>query len=358
MSAYKIRPYVRGDQEEFLSLYQAVFGSDRSEHWFRWKYEENPHVDHVPILVATDGEQIVGARSFFALEIACCGVPQVVLQPCDAMVHPDHRRQGLFTRMTEQAIDRYSDDCSFFFNFPNEQSLPGNLKLGWQVVSHRASYLRIENPTQWLSSRMPIRPLQWASKPMTPLAKRYYRFKKRKIPASDLTVKKEQSIPVDALATLYNKNVPDEIHAARTEQSYEWRLKNPDYEYTAYIATGADGPIAAAITGRSARSNATTLRLLDVVPLGAAPESAQIALLRRIITDCEEVDMFSAPAQGFNDKILRAFGFFRDDELPLSLLTTQTTHVVRTLTGEWTQAGRDITDTENWLLTFFVYDVF
>jgi hypothetical protein len=90
----------------------------------------------------------------------------------------------------------------------------------------------------------------------------------------------------------------------------------------------------------------------------SAPKPAQRALLRRIFEDVEAAALVSAPPQGFADEVLRAFSFYRADSLPLSYLTKQMTHVVRPLTGEGPQPSLDVTDDENWVLTFFVYDVF
>lgn len=68
------------------------------------------------------------------------------------MVHPDHRRRGLFTRMTERAIDRYCGDAAYLFNFPNPNSLPSNRKLGWVVVQDVPTSYRIHDPGALMGS--------------------------------------------------------------------------------------------------------------------------------------------------------------------------------------------------------------
>lgn len=153
MSDYEIRFVEPGDRNAYLDLYQAVLDQPKSAEWFEWKYEHNPYVDHVPIVIARAGDEIVGARSFFALEMRVDGDPRVDLEPCDTMVRTDYRRRGLFTRMTELAIDRYEGRYPLFFNFPNRDTLSGNLDLGWKVVSDRPHYYRIESPAALVAER-------------------------------------------------------------------------------------------------------------------------------------------------------------------------------------------------------------
>jgi predicted N-acetyltransferase YhbS len=109
-NGYTIRPFRDTDVDGFLSLYKRTFGEQRSEEWFDWKYRSSPYANHIPIVVTeSDAGDIVGARAFFALKMHCDSTQPTCFQPADAMVHADYRRQGLFTAMTQEAIDRYSD---------------------------------------------------------------------------------------------------------------------------------------------------------------------------------------------------------------------------------------------------------
>lgn len=149
---YTIREYRPEDRNELLSLHRETFGRPAfDEEWFAWKYENNPYTDSVPIVIAEHAGSIVGVRAFFAMAMCAGGDVRLALQPCDTMVQEDHRGRGLFTRMTEYAIKRYTDDePAFFFNFPNEKSGPGNLKLGWRTVG-LPTHIRIQRPVAILA---------------------------------------------------------------------------------------------------------------------------------------------------------------------------------------------------------------
>lgn len=54
-------------------------------------------------------------------------------QSADTMIHPDYRLQGLFLVLSEQCFELCkSAGVKWIFGFPNQNSLKGALKLGWQ----------------------------------------------------------------------------------------------------------------------------------------------------------------------------------------------------------------------------------
>ena len=354
---YDVRPYEPGDRDEILSLYELVFGETKDPEWFAWKYEDNPYVDHVPILVATTEGTVVGARPFFALCMSCNHARDVVLQPCDAMVHPEHRRQGLFTRMTERAIERYQGDCRYFFNFPNHRSLPGNRKLGWRSVSELVFHYRIENPGRVAAARSDRASVQLASRLGTVLARGYYRLRDAlSSPPPEISIRVEDGIPAEQLTALYRSSVPDGVHVARDERFYGWRFGNPEWRYTTYLAESEAGVEAALTAGTSTGSGLNATRIVDVVPTENTPEDVHGALLDGVLTDQSDTDIFCTREQGLSGTALRDFGFHRNDTFPLSLVATRTTQVVRTLTEEWEHHDVDVTDPDNWCLTFAEFD--
>lgn len=351
MSDYEIRQYRPADKEGFLSLYSTVMGGKKTGDWFDWKYGANPYVDHVPVIIGLYRDQIVGARPLFALPFLINEDQVVALEPGDAMVHPDHRRQGLFTRMMEQMIETYSETYPFYFSFPNDLAKPAHIKHGSRVVSQRSSYYRLEDLSTIAETRDKnlIRLLSGIG---TPVARGYYFFRDLTAPANrDVTVRMEPNPPVKELAALYRLSVPEKIHVHRDERFYRWRLKNPDRDYKTYIANRSSGPEAALIAKTSVVSDLRTTEVVDIVPLQAAPEPALVNLFRKVVSDHSETDIFIAPSQGVPNSILRKFGFHADTIPPLSFVASQETHVVRTLTDRWNMNGMNITDPDNWLLT-------
>ena len=358
MNDTTVRWFRPGDRNGFLELYRQVFESDPDTEWFAWKYERNPYVDHIPIVVAEHDGTLVGARSFFALEMRVDGERRRVLQPCDTMVHAEHRRRGLLVRMTERAIGRYeSTHKPFFFNFPNDKTLAGNLKLGWHLVGTVPTYYRVENLRRVVGAMTDFKPARVASRVGETVVSGYNTLRARNgHTSSDSSVQRLSAIPVDELASLYRAAVPTEIHAVRDETFYEWRFENPHWAYTTYLATDGTKPTAGIVVGESVDSEFGLVRILDVVPLCCSEREAETsALLDRIVSAHSDAGLFAAAACGIGESLLRSFAFHSDSTRPFSSLFRPTNHVVRPLC-ESTVAESGATLSANWCLTFAEQD--
>jgi hypothetical protein len=87
------------------------------------------------MLVATDGDNVVGFRALMRWRFEHDGVEVHTVRAVDTATHPDYQGQHVFTRLTLHAIELMRDEgVAFIFNEPNTQSLPGYLKMGWQIV--------------------------------------------------------------------------------------------------------------------------------------------------------------------------------------------------------------------------------
>ncbi|MFC6825978.1 GNAT family N-acetyltransferase [Halopelagius fulvigenes] len=355
---YTIRAFRAEDVDDFLDLFSATFDSERGRRWFAWKYEENPYVDHVPIFVAEADGTLVGARPFFALDMSVGGERRLALQPADTMVHPDHRRRGLFTRMTETAIEEYGGaEPSFFFNFPNDNSSSGYLNLGWRKVTEQPTYYRIQNPSELARHRDSDALASVGGAVLDPLLSGYNRLSNARAASGEgVTVRRYESVPAATMAAIGDGAPKRGIHALRDERFYDWRFDNPKWKYVAYVAEEAGEPVAGMVVGTSVGPGPTTTKVTDVVPVPPDPASDGLeALLRRAVVDHADSDLLAAPAV-LPESSMRKTGFRGDDRPPISFVASRTTHVVRPSNGEWVQNGVNIADEKNWWFTFSEQD--
>lgn len=353
---YTIRRLRPADREAFRSLYELVFGRSVSAEWFDWKYADNPHFDPVPAFVAESDGRLVGARPFLALPIRAGAESYTALQPADAMVHPEHRRRGLFTAMTERALDWLADRSprgAFCFNFPNERSLPADLKLGWRTVGTVPTHYRLERPDAILGT----------TRALGGLARLAGQGFLRGVEAlgrspPDVPISRRKGVPAATLASIYNRHVPAELHVHRSEALYRWRFADPNWEYKTYLAGPPDAPIAALVAGRGERDGIDTVRVVEAVPLlaGCKATTALAALLAALVEDTDAA--LIATLEGTLPRsALRAQGFLRDDRPPLSIASRPTTMVARPIgTGDWTVGGRDLLDLADWRPSFVERD--
>lgn len=369
-SPVSIRQYFPTDRGDVLELDETVWNRTRSEAWFGWKYEENPYVPEPPVFVARADGRVVGARPFmgFRLRIGSGDKVLTALQPSDTMVHPEYRGQGIFTRMTEAALDYYTDrKPELCFNFPNEMSWPGYRKLGWRAVEERTTYYRPQDLETLLSvktkervERLVGRAAALGAQTLFDAWTRYGLSREN----GEFTVERETGVPGEKFTKLYQQHVPEEIHVYRDEQFYEWRFASPLWHRRTYVAKRNGEPVVGIVARtRTTTDGVTVTQLADIVPLEGGPEwlAGLKRLIEAIITDYAHVDLFAASKAPIPGELLTKYGFLADNLPPLSWFTDhQCTFAARPLgdsdDNAWRLDGMRLADPSNWLLSFVARD--
>jgi hypothetical protein len=110
------------------------------------------------MLIAESSDQIVGLRAFMRWRFTAGERTFRAARAVDTVTHPDYQGRGIFSKLTLQALDALRDEADFVFNTPNEKSLPGYLKMGWQVVGQVPISARVRRPI-----RFAMRAKSWRS---------------------------------------------------------------------------------------------------------------------------------------------------------------------------------------------------
>jgi GNAT superfamily N-acetyltransferase len=140
-----IRPYQDRDAPQVLDLMTKNYHRVYTEEWWNWKYKEDYFGESI-IRVAEDNEKIVGTRSLWAWKLRFKGNVYNAYQPADTLVDEAYRGRGLFTQMTLSAINEArQNEAVMLFNFPNNNSLPKYLRLGWELLDEIHWYIKITN---------------------------------------------------------------------------------------------------------------------------------------------------------------------------------------------------------------------
>jgi GNAT superfamily N-acetyltransferase len=162
-----IRRAEPSDEVQILSLLQASLGWVPDElftRFFEWKHRQSPF-GASPAWVAADGERIVGFRTFMKWEFDYEGRAHYAVRAVDTATHPDYQGRGIFSRLTRAAIDEIRPEgVDFVFNTPNDNSRPGYLKMGWQIVGRLPVSVRVRSvtsSTRMLRARVPAD--KWSS---------------------------------------------------------------------------------------------------------------------------------------------------------------------------------------------------
>ena len=335
---YTVRWFESGDREDFLSLYASAYGAV-DEEWFEWKYEDTPYVDHAPIVVVEHDGDVVGARPNMVLPLRVGDETTLALQQVDLVVHPDHRRRGLFTRMVQRLYDSYDADAkTVTFTYANYPSRRGYEKMDAEFETPHAylgtfsRFERVQNPTAFVAGES--RTVRLGTRVASPVARTYLaardRLSRRR---DDVTVHRRASLPVDTLTRLYERDVPEAIHVRRDDTFYRWRFASPDHSSTTYVARRGATPVAAVVVRTRRIDGVETVRIADVLPLGGGDErdAAVSALLSRVLDDVGSADRITATGDSIPEDVLRAHGFLSSSSLPLSPVVDPTFVVARPL---------------------------
>lgn len=136
--AIAVRAAVDADRAAILDLLASTLQwvpDELFDRFFSWKHETSPF-GRSPAWVATDDDRIIGYRTFVRWEFEHPdGRIRRAVRAVDTATHPDAQGRGVFTRLTLHGIDELrADGVDFVFNTPNDQSRPGYLKMGWQII--------------------------------------------------------------------------------------------------------------------------------------------------------------------------------------------------------------------------------
>lgn len=353
---YEIRPFRDDDRASFLELYETVY-SAKSEAWFDWRYEA-PYLDHTPIFVAVVDGTVAGAQAFLPFRLRTGDEETLALQPADAMVHPDHRRQGLFTRTSEAAMDFYTDrEPTHFFNFPTAAAKPGLQKMGWQVVGRVPTWYRIVNPRPLLADRLPEMSLAVASRTVSAAMDGYSALRRLVAGSPTATVERHDGVPVETLVDIASRARSENIGVSRDESFYRWRFANPRWtSVTTHVASSDGEPTAAIVTATHRTLGMVITKVMDAVAVDEERRQANLAvLLEAAIDDAADSNLIAVSESTVPESVLVGCGFLSDERSFLSSICTPTDMVVRPIDGTddgWQLGDHSLTDADAWRVTF------
>lgn len=112
----------------YAELLTLVFKKSITPAHMAWKHLHNPLGPSYIAYAENDKGEMVAARAFWRMY----SERGEWLQPCDTVTRPDFQRRGLFRRLTQACLDATPTSMAIM-NFPNNNSFPAYLKMGWQL---------------------------------------------------------------------------------------------------------------------------------------------------------------------------------------------------------------------------------
>ncbi len=313
---------------ELTELFNFVFSSQATVERWEWKHLQNPLNPPQPkVVVAVDGDRIVGARPFMLAKIRVDNSTFLVGQPCDTMVHPEYRRQGIFSRMNDLAIEQARTmGVSLFYNFPNPFALPGNLKQGWQKVIPLESLIRFQKPVQ-------VAEAKFGRGVASKVAGTSYRMlfggilKRRCRPEEHSWRIETSDTFIEQLAGLEKLYREDKIELERSRTYLKWRIdQHPGHTYRYVMCfEGEDFLVGYVLVGLSTWHNGLRVGQIVDYLIGIENTDCIYAMFDRAVTEllrmgCDMLYTWAPVDEVICDVLKRCLGLRSSMDFPLRLV--------------------------------------
>lgn len=152
-----VRSYRDADEPEVIELLRGSLGEGpvgrRTPEYFRWKHVEN-HFGRSYMIVAESGGRIIGFRALMRWRFRIGDRTLEAVRPVDTVTHPEERGRGVFSTLTRAALEALKGEVDLVFNTPNQNSLPGYLKMGWKVAGQIPVSVRVVRPARFLAGKL------------------------------------------------------------------------------------------------------------------------------------------------------------------------------------------------------------
>lgn len=133
----ELRPALPEDRPSVMALLASAMDrpdDSRFTALHEWKHTRNPFGRSLE-WVAVEDEVVVGYRAFLRWEFSDDVRTFRAVRAVDTATDPAHQGKGIFRTLTMHALDAArADGVDFVFNTPNDQSRPGYLKMGWELL--------------------------------------------------------------------------------------------------------------------------------------------------------------------------------------------------------------------------------
>lgn len=204
---YKIERVGREGLGGIAGLYRLCFNKEKGPDFFGWKYFDNPAGEAL-CLAARNGSYLAGSCVMIPEDFYVFGKALKIYKCCDLMVRPDHRKQGLATRIIKALSEHLGRSGPLFlYTFCGKNATPGFLKNQW---------VKLDNISYYFKHKYQLK-LQGLFRRIDRL---YEEGTLREISSASVLCRDYKFI-VDSSSA----------HIAKDERYLNWRLKDPRYEY-------------------------------------------------------------------------------------------------------------------------------
>lgn len=222
------------EMNDAYEIFRRVFLSKMTREQFYYKHLSNPDCDeNISTIVDYESGKARGTNSFMGCVIRIDQQDFRALQSCDTAVLEQYRGKHIFSNLITRALDYCNGETqTLLFGFPNQNSYPGFIKLGFKEIGEFENYYAVLRPFRFALSRM----LHFKTN------KRDFEMKKWRYGELDYEMSMNLELS-DADLELINGR--KKIFIKKSKEFYEWKLKYMPKGKVAYIYVRKEGALRA-----------------------------------------------------------------------------------------------------------------
>jgi hypothetical protein len=127
-----------------IPLMQNCFGMDVDVNYFKWKYCDNPAGELIAWVAKNEHNEIVGFEGSIPERYYINNELKILYQSVDSMTHSEHRKKGIFKKLSFACYDEMKQNNNFFIlGFGGVDSILPLIKFGWKTIFDIYYYFRI-----------------------------------------------------------------------------------------------------------------------------------------------------------------------------------------------------------------------
>lgn len=345
---YKIRLIDKDNEiDAFRGLFESVFNKKMTTKLWKWKYLENPMASNQPLIYIADYEgKMVGARPLLPTQMKIGNKILKVTQPCDAMVHPEHRRKGIFTKMDSFCVEEAKRrGYSLFYGFPNQfvymnvrKKYQKAKSRGWEIISEKDFSYKIFSPEKVVSSQISRK----IFRNIAEVVLRFLSSRKSKLPsitpARSYDIDEERMITEEffELWKRFSSNL--KINTVRNTEYLKWRfLKHPENDYWFFTARKNKELLGYFVTSIVKNQDLVEGRIVDYIIKDESREVFLSLLLEALEKfkkeGCDLVSTWAFTQPEFQ-RVLDRSGFIKTSSFPYNIFVNAGFFVVRKVASD------------------------
>lgn len=218
--------------DDQLNLFRSTLSPNRTLELWKKRFAENPYTKNYYVYGALADNKIIGINGFLYMQYSLNDQIFHVVQSCDSCVNSEYRHQGVFSKIIMSAMQDFeSEGMDYAIGFPNSNSYPAFIKMGWKNMPSIRTLFLPTKITRTIEDQFSLRVPAILNGIDILLWRKIHKYSKRK---HKIYVYKSAEFFSDDLASMTADN---SFQLRLTDDFITWWLKTAnENKYVFYVA--------------------------------------------------------------------------------------------------------------------------